>query len=1641
MNTKAFLPALLLGFLPLTAPPAHAASGLWSDVAASQIATRGQRFVTPERGRTLTLDYAAMQQLLKDAPLESEIAAVNSPFELELPLPEGGFGRFSVVESPIMESKLADRYPTIKTYLGQGIDDPTATLRFDLTQLGFRAQLISWKETLYIEPFQREDTLHYVVFSKDDYRPRGEPMVCSVTGEPLKNLPNFQQRGLTAKVSSGANLRTYRLAVAATGEYTVALGGTVLDGLSGIVTTMNRVNGIYEREVSVRMVLVANNDLLIYTNAGTDPYANDSNDLGANQTNITSLIGTANFDIGHLVGTGGGGVAGLGVVCNAGNKARGLTGSGNPIADAFDVDFVAHEMGHQFRGNHTFNGSGGNCSGGNRNASTAYEPGSGITIQAYAGICAADNLQPNSEDYFHRVSLNEMLAFTTNVTTGASCGALTSTGNGVPTVTAPAAVTIPRSTPFRLTATGSDPNGDALTYVWEQFDLGAANAVGSILDDGARPIFRSFDPTPSPTRIFPSLRFILNNANEAPATAPLPGTASPNWLTAEVLPTTARTMNFRVTVRDNRAGGGGTNEASVAVTTAAAGVGPFIVTAPDTAVSWAAGSSQTITWNVAGTTANGVNTATVEIALSRDGGLTFPTILAASTVNDGTETLTIPAGIPASTQARIRVAAVGNIFFDIGNANFTITGSNTAPILTVSNFVTTRQGSPAVVGNVATVSDPPDAAGSLSVALSDVPQEMTASVVNNAGTVSLTAAASCTLVAPTSGNKTYPIQLTVTDTSGASTTLPVTVLVGANQIPTLGNYSNVNMARSSSSTATPSAAIADSNSNLTTSTVSPSTLPGGGTVTIAANGTVTITTTAGTTLGTYAVTAQANDTCGAVRIRRFNVTVSSTQPALAVAQSSVLTGNNLIEPNECNQLNVSLSNTGTATASAVTATLSTSTPNVTITQATAAYADIAAGGTGTNLTPFQISSSNALVCLSNINLNLNVTYTGGGSPASLSFNLPVGQAENPNYVFVAGTGAAIPPGGTVIVGSNTDDGIFSVTTPAGMNFSVYGAPVTGGSVIRVTTNGTLQIVGSGGSRQYSNGALPSAGTGDFGEFFPASAPVLFPWWDDLQLNPTGGGIYLNTVGAAPNRQFFVEWRGRSIGDGAAALNLNFAVVFSENSDTIQYRYVQTGAGAALNGAGATSGVQAATTGTLFTQYSLNQAMIAAGTVLTAARVPGICSSGAGQCVINLAPTIIPASGLSRQQGSPPANSPIATVTDDGGNGAVMVTGAGTLNGITLSNIVNTLGNITGNLIASCTAGNAAFTLVASDGFLSSNGTLNVSAAANTPPNQGNYGNASLIAGNGTTVNPSVVPSDNGSIATITAAAAGFTGGLTVNPATGVVTVTNAGPVSVTPYTITVTATDNCGATSTVTFQLTVNGADLFIVKTSSLNLVNLGLIQYTLIANNAGPIAAPSANVTDTFPTGLTNVAWTCVGIGGASCPANGTGNINQTVNLPSGGRVEFSVTAQFSAAVVGDSLSNTATVSSTVADPNLANNSSTVVNGIWLFKNGFGPTGSSILLDLADVGITQSVALPSASMTALLISHSPAQVVRFDIGTHRVMIEARQLGPAAQARLLQRDHLGGWTIGEWANLPAINARFAWTSQAGNALSIAIRGD
>lgn len=873
------LPALLLAFEFAAASDAdpRSADGVWQlSTDASAQRNLGQRQIVPQHYRTFALDRAALEAVLSQAPLESVSPVERSTALLQLPTPSGGYANYRIVESPVMAPELAARYPQLRTWLGQGIDDPTATVRFDLTPAGFRAQIIAAGGTTYIDPYHRGDLVHHIAYRKGDHQRAGAQRSCSVTGESLHSHEPAPSRAEPAIVS-GATLRTYRLAMAATGEYTTFHGGTVLDGLGAIVSTVNRVNGVYERELSVRMVLVANNDLLIYTNGGTDPYTNNNGStmLGQNQTNLTTVIGTANYDIGHVVSTGGGGVASLGSVCNNSAKARGVTGLTQPVGDGFDIDFVAHEMGHQFAGNHTFNGSAGNCSGGNRNANTAYEPGSGITIQAYAGICGADNTQPNSEDYFHRISLNEMLTFTTTGG-GGSCGTTSATGNTPPSVTTAPLFNIPMGTPFELDASGSDPDGDTITYLWEQFDRGTANTPGVLVDaNGA--VFRSFVPLATSRRMFPSLRYILNHNNQPPATLPLEGTTTPNRFTAERLPTVARTMNFRVTVRDNRSGGGGTNEASTQVVVDAAS-GPFAVTAPNTAVSWAAGSSQTVTWNPAGTAAAPVSAANVRITLSLDGGQTWPVELAASVPNNGSANITVPADIPASSQARVRVQAVGNIFFDVSNADFTLTaGSNTAPTITNPGTVSTRQGSPTASGPVATINDQQDDPATLAVSISGAPPELAVSVSNVGGTVQLSATASCTLVAPSgNGVKIYPLQLTVTDSGGARSTALVTVGVSANLAPLAGAYASVISVQPGASSAAllPTAAHTDPNNNLVPATLLQSTFSTGGTLAITPDGAITATAAPTTPLGlTQGLRMAVNDSCGASEIRSFSVEV------------------------------------------------------------------------------------------------------------------------------------------------------------------------------------------------------------------------------------------------------------------------------------------------------------------------------------------------------------------------------------------------------------------------------------------------------------------------------------------------------------------------------------------------------------------------------------------------------------------------------------------------------------------------------------------------------------------------------------------------------------------------------------------------
>jgi Metallo-peptidase family M12B Reprolysin-like/Calx-beta domain len=649
---------------------AQSPDGVWTRVEEESASNAQSQRADIRSYRRVTLEASALSDILSAAPKEFSQAAAQNHSRLTLPSPDGSFITFAIAESPIMAPELAARFPEIKTYVGQGIDDPTATTRFDLTPQGFHAIVLSSQGTILIEPENRSDSTNYIAyFQKDVIVSESECDVAS--GEQEQQIASQavsnQIRQIAPAVVAGTTLRTYRLAVAATAEYTQFYGGgTVSGGLSAVTTTINLVDAIYEREVAVRLTLIANEDSIIFTDSATDGYTSDNVNtmISENQARLESVIGAANYDVGHVFDgraqPGGGfswqGLASIGSVCVNAAKARGVDifrSIGPSVLYAYYS--ASHELGHQFGATHTFNATTGLC-GGQRSAFTAYEPSSGSTIMGYRLACSPDDL--NSQDtYFHNISIEQIVNFTSGVT-GNSCASVSATGNNPPLVDAGPIYTIPMGTPFTLTASGSDPDGDALTFCWEEFDLGAAGPPE--LDDGSRPIFRSFLPTTTPARIFPKLADVLLGSSP----------------TGESLPSTTRTMNFRVTARDNRAGGGGVNSAATQVNVRSE-AGPFTVTSPASASTSSTGSQLTVNWTVANTNLAPVNCANVKITLSTDGGTTFPIVLANNTPNDGAENVTLP-GTPTSN-ARVKVEAVGNIFLNISRG-FTITGSaNTFP--------------------------------------------------------------------------------------------------------------------------------------------------------------------------------------------------------------------------------------------------------------------------------------------------------------------------------------------------------------------------------------------------------------------------------------------------------------------------------------------------------------------------------------------------------------------------------------------------------------------------------------------------------------------------------------------------------------------------------------------------------------------------------------------------------------------------------------------------------------------------------------------------------------------------------------------------------------------------------------------------
>ncbi|WP_051324859.1 M12 family metallo-peptidase [Candidatus Solirubrobacter pratensis] len=1027
---------------------AHAQGGVWSPVGSppATSASGAPAEIKADAVRAFRLDKPELKADLGTAPrsgLKSRSAAASSKTVISLPAPDGGYQRFAVEEAPIMEAGLAARHPEIKTYAGVGLDDPSATVRADTTPLGFHASVRSPDGAWYVDPYYHlDDSVYVSYYGRDLENAHGEFAERGPEGEtdPL-------DIGAKALAGPAIQLRTYRLALVTDPSYATYFGGPA-NVTAAKVTLMNRVDQVYEDETAIRLVLIDGTDKL---NLDTPALATDANGpcgsaacyttsqlstcgsglLSRNRIVIGQIIGASNYDIGHIaLGKSGGGVASLGVVGGL-NKAQGCTGVPTPVGDYYAVDYVAHEMGHQFAGNHTFNGTQSNCSGGNRSAATSVEPGSGSSIMAYAGICQQDNLQPHSDPYWSQRSFDEITAYTSSsrpninetqtislrdfdgsdsltlksgqltagpfvrganytaldiqgtvqgseiqnvaltgydangdaytlsykgaatapivrgqndtaagiqnalqggneqqqvtlgsfngtsqsfrislggntstvlgaggaavsnanvaaainaipgfaggaavanagnggftvtfagasaatdvpalaivnctdactsavrelakggtgvstwpagatvtagapadsgyrllfagtlqnkdvdaltvgggtggtagtvaeslkggagifppgttasvapfagagsvfdetgfqITFGGTLGGvdlppvtlavtggsgfvgetarggaiqnqgyfLTPTGNHAPDVTVPAALTIPTRTPFTLTGSATDPDGDTVTYMWEQNDRGAAAGTALVNNTKANgPLFRQFgkyanvtadgtlqSPSPgengvdrNPTRVFPDMDQILaDNTNAAtgrcPAAPPAP-TAVPVATVdcfSEFLPTadwtgflSDRTMTFRLTARDGRLGGGGIGSAETKVAVAPL-AGPFRVTSQSIPQSLYGTSPQTITWDVNGTDVAPVNAANVRITLSTDGGATFPYVLAASTPNDGSAGVIVPNLV--SDHARIKIEAVGNVFFDVNHADLKIVAPPTVPV-------------------------------------------------------------------------------------------------------------------------------------------------------------------------------------------------------------------------------------------------------------------------------------------------------------------------------------------------------------------------------------------------------------------------------------------------------------------------------------------------------------------------------------------------------------------------------------------------------------------------------------------------------------------------------------------------------------------------------------------------------------------------------------------------------------------------------------------------------------------------------------------------------------------------------------------------------------------------------------------------
>ncbi|MDR6405834.1 MULTISPECIES: reprolysin-like metallopeptidase [Chryseobacterium] len=602
------------------------------------------------------------------------------PVEISLPTLDGKIEKFAVYSSPVVVKELADRYQ-LGSYVGVGVDDPSKYVRFSVAPNDFQSMMVKDGVYEFIEP-QNTDKTIYGVHPKTNKTPGG--FLCSMNESALSKKQidalyskgkSFTNQPTNFAKSSDQKYRTMRLAMSVTGEYTQFHGGTVAGALAAINATMTRVNGVFEKDFALHLI-VQNFPAVIYTNAATDPYSPASSGAAGAwnlelQNTLTTNVGNANYDIGHLFGaSGGGGNAGcIGCVCTdpttaePEGKGSGYTSpaDGIPEGDNFDIDYVAHELGHQLGANHTFSH---NIEGTGVNM----EPASGSTIMGYAGIVAGANVQMHSDAYFHVASI---LQVEDNLST-TTCDIETTVTNNPPVIGALTDYTIPKGTAFVLTATATDPENNPMTYTWEQFDSGSTPVTGVTGNNATGALFRSLTPTATGnTRYFPKFSSVLAGNLTVPA----------DW---ETVSNVARATNFVLTVRDNNPVLTSQQTQSDIVTVTVGNNGPFRINSTQVYHNLSA----PLLWDAAGTAAAPYNAANVKIDYTTDNGTTW-SVLSASTPNDGAENFTFPAALNGQN-IKVRISAIGNIFYTIKQVLVTAAApcSTTAPANIVVSGIT-----------------------------------------------------------------------------------------------------------------------------------------------------------------------------------------------------------------------------------------------------------------------------------------------------------------------------------------------------------------------------------------------------------------------------------------------------------------------------------------------------------------------------------------------------------------------------------------------------------------------------------------------------------------------------------------------------------------------------------------------------------------------------------------------------------------------------------------------------------------------------------------------------------------------------------------------------------------------------------------